>query len=62
MTHGLKDNEIAWITNKIRDRLIERIPWLRGYGPLRDVISHAINDYLEFHDLRLDHQAVPPPT
>jgi hypothetical protein len=51
---GLKDHEIAELTNKIRDDLVTK---LIGYSLpqcLRTIISQAVVSYLEEKNLRID--------
>lgn len=50
--NGLKDHQIAQLTNAVRDELKSRIPGLPEC--LRTLISGAMLDYLEANNLRID--------
>ncbi len=55
---GLKDHEIAKLTNDIRDDLKLKMFNLRFPGALREIISESINNSLSRMNARSDHQKI----
>ncbi len=52
---GLKDHQIAKLTNDIRDILLIKMSHIRFPDSLREIISSEVNNSLEGMNARIDH-------